>query len=507
MKLNENPIFLTQKRLVHRGGVLAAILISAIVGLSLLSGLVAYRVNASYYFPDFETAQQAGKTFYGFTIGVEIVLLVLGGFSRISRTLAEERKAGLYDSNRLTPLKPTQIVAGYWLGPALREFYMALVLAGTGLLIVLLAGLPLTFWLGSQLLIFGSALFFGLLAIPAGLGVQRPQIGVLIVLIFFLIQPFSFSFPRFVLTNFLLPSYAIVNLFTDAKDLSRGNSYQDWAGWPSLFGLPIPPILLSLCLQLILGFLLWRGATRKTANPFQPLILRREAVVIFGILLLVQHGLIWSLWRGNFPVPAINGEKYFYVVDTLFPAIQCGTILVACIFLAAASPQPETVRVTALRRPIKSFGEIFSRSAVSLALTLGAISAGVLLLQFARGFTNSWEVYLVTAGNLLSTFLIFALLLEYCRLRHKKRAVGFIVLWLFVLCFLPFILAGVFYSSAFAKLSLLAPGVAALSMGNGETIHYLAWIVFAHFGIAVLLWIVWRREWRQLLAKATASQN
>ena len=74
MKLNENPIFLTQKRLVHRGGVLAAILISAIVGLSLLSGLVAYRVNASYYFPDFETAQQAGKTFYGFTIGVVSVM-------------------------------------------------------------------------------------------------------------------------------------------------------------------------------------------------------------------------------------------------------------------------------------------------------------------------------------------------------------------------------------------------------------------------------------------------
>lgn len=45
MKLFENPIFLTQKRIVHRGGVLAAILIATLVGLSLLAGLIAYLTN------------------------------------------------------------------------------------------------------------------------------------------------------------------------------------------------------------------------------------------------------------------------------------------------------------------------------------------------------------------------------------------------------------------------------------------------------------------------------
>ena len=58
--------------------------------------------------------------FYGWTIGVEVLVLVLGGFSRISNVLANERKAGLWDSNRLTPLQPSQLVLGYWLGPALR---------------------------------------------------------------------------------------------------------------------------------------------------------------------------------------------------------------------------------------------------------------------------------------------------------------------------------------------------------------------------------------------------
>lgn len=154
MNLTDNPIFLTQKRLTHRAGVLAAALIAALVGLSLLSGLIAYLAAPNDF--DFHSPQEAGKLFYGWTIGVEILVLVLGGFSKISRVLADDRKAGLWDSNRLTPLKPAEIVVGYWLGSALREVYMGAVLAGIGLVIVILAKLPVTLWLGTQVLILGD---------------------------------------------------------------------------------------------------------------------------------------------------------------------------------------------------------------------------------------------------------------------------------------------------------------------------------------------------------------
>ncbi|HXE42269.1 MAG TPA: hypothetical protein VN516_04510, partial [Candidatus Baltobacteraceae bacterium] len=105
MSLKDNPIFLTQKRLVHRGGVLAAILIAALVGFSLLSGVIAYLADP-LDFSSFHSSRDAGKTFYGWTVGIEILVLVVGAFSRISNTLVNERKAGLWDSNRLTPLKP-----------------------------------------------------------------------------------------------------------------------------------------------------------------------------------------------------------------------------------------------------------------------------------------------------------------------------------------------------------------------------------------------------------------
>jgi len=507
VKLNENPIFITQRRLAHRGGVLAPVLIAGLIGLSLLAGLVAYRAVPAD-FRGFTTLHEAGKTFYAWTIAAEILVLVIGGFSRVSRTLAEERKAGLWDSNRLTPLRTSQIVTGYWLGSALREIYMALTLAGMGLVIVVLGELPLTLWFGTQWLIFSAALFFWLIAILAGLSFQRPQIGVLAVLIFLAIQPFSFIFPGFILTNFLLPSYGIINLFQRGAAPEKTYSEHDWVQLPHFFNFPVPPILLSFALQLSLGILLWREATRKTANPFQALMRRSEALAIFGILLVAQHGLIWGLWRGRFPNEAITQHPYpSDNPDSLFPAVHCGTIFLAVLILAAASPQPETVRVTILRRDIKTLGAIFSQSAVALALILGALASVVLFSHFAGSIAKSWEIYLIAAGNLVGVFLIFALLFEFCRLRHGRRAVGFLALWLFALCAMPFILAAVFGNSAFAKLSLLAPGVTALSSMGDENLNYLLGIVAAHFGSALLLWIAWQREWRKLLARASVDSK
>ena len=66
---------------------------------------------------------------------VAALFIFVGGFSRISRTLVEERKTGLLDSNRLTPLTGGDLVVGYWFGSALREFYIAVALIPVGLAI------------------------------------------------------------------------------------------------------------------------------------------------------------------------------------------------------------------------------------------------------------------------------------------------------------------------------------------------------------------------------------
>ncbi len=500
MKLSENPIFITRKRLVHRNGMLAAVLIAALIGFCLLLGLLeSLRELNDHLFNSFKTPQAAGKAFYGWIVGVEILVIVIGGFSAISRALTEDRKAGLWDSNRLTPLKPAQILVGYWFGSALREFYMALALAGFGLIIVLLGRLPITLWIGTQTLVASTALFFGLLGLLCGMAFQR-SLGLLIFLGLFFLWPFTFMAPSRMLFDFLLPIYGIGNLFSEHPP-GKHDYGTDWNSPPEIFGLPVPPVLLSLVLQLVIGLFVWRALTRKTANPFQPLLLRWEAFALFGILILSQHALLWDLWRGKFPaIIGTSGKNFDH--EALLPIVHGGTLFIGALLVFMASPPPEHVRIESLRLGFKNLGAIFSRSAVSLSLALGGVASIAVLTQFAFGLKNSWQAFVVVAVNLVEIFLIFALLLEFCRLRHQRRSLGFVALWLFVLCIIPFILAGVFSYEALAHTSLLAPGFIALSDHSNDCSSLPFCILSAHFGVAVLLLINWRRQWQKLLTHA-----
>jgi hypothetical protein len=503
VKLFENPVFLTQKRLTHRVGVLAAVLIAALIGLSLLSGQIAYLTSSDGI--TFSSSQEAGKVFYGWVLGLEILILIMGGFSRTARTLADERKSGIWDSNRLTPLHPSQLVTGYWFGTPLREFYMGAVLAVIGLVIVILGRLPVTLWLGTQVLVASTALLFGLMALLVGMAFQRPQSGFLLLLGFIFLQAFALFKPKFLVTNFLLPIYSLVHLFRIPAPADEDSS-RDWSGLPEIFGLHVHPILLSLGLQLVVGWFLWRIIVRKTANPFQPLMLRREVVALFGILIGVQHGLLWGVWHGQYP--NVQAGSYFGSGDSNFmlQVVQGAALLLGIVLLTFASPLPERVRVEALRTSAGNLRLVFSRSAVSLALALAAVAGAALLTQCLFSIADTWKTYLLAVGNLLDFFLIFILLVEFCRLKFRNRAMGFVALGLFILCVLPFILAGVFSDESIAYLSLLSPGVMALGEPNGGYyLKDLAVIVPAHFGVAVLLFFAWLNQWKQLLARTAPA--
>jgi len=484
-----NPVFLTQMRLVHRAGVLAPVLIAALTGLSLVAGLL-YCFAAPSAFLSF-SSREIGRMFYGWLIAMQMLVLVVGGFSRITRVLADDRKAGLWDSNRLTPMKPSELVIGYWLGAGLREFYMNAVLMALGLIIIAIARLPFALWLGSQILLFSTALLFGLIAVATGIAAQRPQGGLLFLLIFIFAQLLSFLQPRFMLTNFLVPVYATLHLFSTEAE---------WSQMPEFFGLRVHPIPYTLCLQLVVGCFLWRALVRKTANPFQPLLRRREAVALFGVLVLAQHGLTWGLWRGEFGIANGLPDR-----EPMLAIVHAGTLLAGALVLALASPIPERVRVEALRQGFRDLRPVFARSAVAPGLALAAIAAAALLSQCLLSFSTSWLACLVAGGNLLSFFAIFSLSLEFCRLHFERRAIEVFVLVLFVLCLLPFVLAGVLSESALCRLSLLSPGFLALSEPLNERVKMLALITAGHLLIALMVFYLWRNRWRRLLSEIKSA--
>ena len=495
MKLFENPIFITQCRLVRRTGVLAAAFIAGLVGFCLLLGF-AVSLHVAIIMKG--GAGEIGKFYYGWIVGLEILVLVLGGFSRIARALADDRKAGLWDSNRLSPLRPADILLGYWLGPALREFYMAVVLAGFGLLIVLCARLPLTLWLGTQLLIASTALFFGLLGVLAGMVYQGSQ-GILMIVLSLFSFPFTAFAPSRMISNLLLPTYGMIHLFQSGE--SAPGPGPNWLTPAQIFGLPLHPVLVSVALQALLGAFLWRALVRKTAHPFEPLLLRREAVGLFSLLLVVQQGLLWDIWQGKYPALTLAGARYQQEMPLLI-MVHGATLFLGLVLLGLASPLPERVRVESLRLGFKTVGAVFSRSAVSLALALSVIAGGLFATHFIFSLPGNWLILLSVFLNLTTLFLTFALLLEFCRLRHGRRALGFIGLWLFALCALPFILAAVFVNAGFAQLSLLAPGFYALAESGDTNWALLYGTLLAHAGVVLLLYLGWHRQWQRLLTQA-----
>jgi hypothetical protein len=333
---------------------------------------------------------------------------------------------------------------------------------------------------------------------------QRPQSGIVLLLPVLLLQMFSFAFPKFIITNFALPSYVIIHLFQDqSRPLNDYDAFRDWSTWPEIFVLPVPPVLLSLGLQLVIGIFLWRAVVRKTTNPFQPLLLRWEATAIFALLAMVQHGLIWGIWHGRFPTAFASNDR-FSQPDSMLSIVHGGTILVGVLILTFASPLPERVRVEALRSGAGNLQLVFSRSAVSLALALVAVAAAASLPQFIFSSGQAWKAWALAVGNLFVFFMMFSLLLEYCRLRFKRRALGFVALWLFVLCLLPFVLAGVFSSEVIAKLSFLAPGTVALNGADGDDMKYLVGWTGIHLVVVSLLFIEWSRQWRLLLTTSSS---
>ena len=294
MKHGENPFFVTQRKLVHREGVLAAVILAGILGLSFFSGLLVYRWNPRE--TSAHTISRPGDTLYGCVVALELLILVIGGFGRISERICTERKSGLWDSNCLAPRRPRDMVWGYWLGAPLREVYMAVILAIWGLGIILVAGMPFRVWLLTQLLIVSTSLFFGLLAVLVAISGNPRRGGMVIwlVLVLLLSQIFLQYAARRMITNYIFPVYPLAW------------SFRGWHGEPSLPFFTINPVIVTLGVQLVLGIFLWRAAIRRIADPFLPVLGRWEALALYCTTLFLQSVLVWTRWHGQFGRCAVS---------------------------------------------------------------------------------------------------------------------------------------------------------------------------------------------------------
>jgi hypothetical protein len=497
--LFENPIFITQKRLVHRAGVMALLLGIVLIGLCMLCALyyhlISQRLNtASELQAWHETPGELGHDYYAWVLVIQGLVLIVGGFSRISRTLVEERKAGLLDSNRLTPLSGADLVMGYWLGSALREFYLAAALVPVGLGIILMTGLPLSFWIGTQLLLFSTALFFGMLAVLAGMAMPRAQGGIGIVVALLFLMPMSITAGSFSLTNFVAPVYATVQMF-DPSPSRTDTSSPHWDLPAGLYGIGVPAPVYTLAVQIILGCLACRGAVRKFGNPNRPAFVRSEMLVLYGLLVFLQYGLVWG-WR--------HSSGGYDRLATLCALHGC-VLFLGVIMLTPQLLRPEEARIAAIQDRAGAFGRVLWESGPCTAIALTAIACAGLLTQYVSLRSPDGLRYLVVAVNTLVVFLTFSILLEVCRLLFRRKAISFFALALFVFYGLPFVLSLCFQSSKPMEFSILAPGVSALAGEDLTDFSSVRIVTIVHLVIVIALAGVWMFYWKRWLGRAMTS--
>jgi len=472
VRLLDNPIFLTQKRLVHRAGVLAPLLIALLIGLSLLA--------AFFRQCDLHPGDRAewGHMYYGWVLAIQTLVLVIGGFSRVSRTLVDERLAGLVDSNRLTPLSPADLVQGYWLGSGLRESYMAAVFMPVGLIVVLSAGLPITLWLGTQTLLITTALLFGLLAILTGMVLKRAKGGIGLLLLIMVIGPHNMAAEARSLLNFLLPMYATLHLF----GLSQAQKM------PQLFGIMVPVLVLTWALQLFMGVLCWRAAVRKMSDPTRPAFTRSVAVLVFGVLSLVQQGLIWP-----------GDERSRFMIGSVYGAM----LLLGVALVAALSLKPDQARIMTLRMGHRGQQWTFWHSGPAVALALSAVGSVTLAIYFMSLDKTDWMRWLLASINLVTVLVSCAVLIELSSLQFRRKTASFIALGMFVLYLLPFLLALVFQSQNLVHFSMVATGVTALTTDTVQPYVFIATIT--EVVVVGVLVAIWSNRWRKFLQPVSAT--
>ena len=354
---------------------------------------------------------------------------------------------------------------------------------------MLIAGLPLQLWLGTQLLLFSSGLFFGLLAVLAGMAMPRAQGGVGMVVVLLLTYPITFAGSRFSLTNFLMPIYPAVYMFHPG-DVVR------WGSWVDFYGVKAPPLAYTLILQVIFGCLMWRGTVRKFDNPNQPAFARPEILGLYGLLVFFQYGLVWE-WRSSYPA---------YDYSSGLCAVHGCLLFLGAVMLTPQLLHPEKARIAAVRHGAGAYRWILWKSGPCTAIAVTAIACAGFLTQYVPG-EPVWR-YLIASANTLVVFLTFSLLLEICRLMFRRRAIGFFALALFVLYVLPFLLSLTFDSSIPMRFSVVAPGIAALAGKDFvEDMNYFDAATVVHVGIVIALACIWASYWQRWLARATVTSQ
>lgn len=469
MRLDDNPILRTHLTLARRYGLKAAIWATAVLVALVCWAFVEDIEQTRYWSRDL--ARVAGEYALSITI-IQFIVGLLGAVG-VARTVANARKNGSLDADRLTPMTPSDLAAGYWLGPLIAPA----VLMAFGTLTVLFVsivtpGVPLGQVLASQAIVYSTVVTVGIVGLWVALEVRNPSLAPGLMLFGLLLSPFSLGFGEVFVGHAFFGFYAFLEL-----DFS-GSFYRDSVE------LLLDPRLLTFALQGAAVWLAWRGVTRKLANPQARGIRFGEAVLAASALAVLQTVIVMpelvSVWT--------HANYYWRGDDILGSAFVFGAAAVGAAAFAAFLA-PDTVRRQVLREG-HGVWQVLSRSALSASVIVSIVAAPSLAWLVSLG--PDGEHALGVIDLVLTSVIVFSLL-EGASVSGERRNFVVAIAVLALACAGPIVLAFALDDD----FAMAIPGLSGLLAYVGEWRHndelFYASLIY-HTVLAASGYLFWRKQ-------------
>lgn len=427
LRITDNPLLVAQaRRRLRRKALMPGVIMTGVLAL-FATALVAL----------------AGKD--GGWDGLRVLLLLaMGGqlflraTSLLVTTMAMERESGILDFHRATPTTPWTQALGYVFGVTSREWMLCGVMIPFFLLASAING-HLLRDIPSLLILAMSASVYQVFAAWLGMcgtADRRSTATMTLVVVGVLIGAEIANTIGLHTLAHLSPTRALVEL--------QGHGPKEW---PQLFGLPIPPVVLTILMHAhaltFAGWALARKLTRDTNTSFS----RPGALAFLASVTALALGGTWD---------TLGASGQSSLVAMLGALTLGGGTVLALLLLSMVGPSYLSF-LRALRRANaqgRRAPSMLDDGGALLPLTLsffGVLCAGMLVLCLRAMEVVPLDLVVSPATVLaflgaLGLLLTGSGILEYTQLTLRGAWRGGAMLWVFVLLFVPPMLAAVLWA-------------------------------------------------------------
>jgi hypothetical protein len=441
----ENPILVKHVRSrLRKQAVFTSLAIVVMLGLC-----IAY---AGYELNWYRTGTAAA-----WILAMQVVILGILGSGQVNSSVGGARVSGILDFHRVSPLTPTELTLGFFLGAPIREYVL---FAATIPFTVLCMAFGIPSFRGFvQLMIFvvtsSWTLHAFVLLNALTSRAKTPSGGLIGVLVFLM----------YLMSSIFLGTMGSVNIFEGERRLE-------------FFGISLPWLPVLLLYQLpVLFFLLLAGRRKMESQRMHPLSKPQAIVAMLTFATLVLGG----IWRK---------EGYeSYAVASLYLLAVPAILLTLMITPTQAEYAKSLYRAQKHGKMRLPWWDDLSVNWISLVIIAAVVlAAGTLAATVAAGPTGSWTEghsngpYPLALAAAVLTVVYFGLALQYFQLRHRGRSLMYFGLFIFVVWILP-LLAGSIQSASLGSFSsreavepifALSPvaGIGMIYTSGAETLAY-----------------------------------